>query len=231
MHPLEFMPLCWTCLRSCNPNIFFVLILLKCVVNSGIPQGSVLGSLLFISYVNDMPEVVTNVIKMFADVTKIFAECKSNEDRTRLQDDLDSLDRWSRIWQIKFNAEKYKVMYIGNKNPHYEYNMISDNHPVILKSTECEKDIGVHIDNKFNFRSYIYTVSKKADSILGLIRRSFDYIYKEILNILLTSLVRPKLEYGNIVWSPYYKKDIKAIQNVQRRGSKLIPELKDLDYE
>ena len=104
--------------------------------------------------------------------------------------------------------------------------MISNNHPVLLKSIECEKDLGVHIDNKLNFRSHINTVSKKANSILGLKRRSFDHIDKEIFRILFASLVRPKLEYGNIVWSPYYKEDIKEIENILRRGSKLIPELR-----
>ena len=124
-------------------------------VNSGIPQGSILGPHLFIVYVNDMPEIVTNMIKMFADDTKIFAECKNNEDRIRLQEDLESLDKWSRTWQIQFNTEKCKVMHIGVKNSHYEYSISSDNHPIILESTECEKDLGVHIDNELNFRLHI----------------------------------------------------------------------------
>ena len=139
-------------------------------VNSGIPQGSVLGPLLFIEYVNDMPEIVTSMIKMFAEDTQISAECKNNEDRIQLQDDFESLDKWSRTWQIQFNTGKCKVMHIGVKNPHYEYSMGSDNHPIILESTECEKDLGVHIDNELNFRLHINTVSKKANSTLGLIR-------------------------------------------------------------
>ena len=104
------------------------------------------------------------MIKMFADDAKTFAVCKSNEDIIRLQEDLESFDKWSKTWQIKSNAEKCNVLHIGNKNPHYECNMISDNYPVIHKSTECEKDLGVDIENQLNFRSHISTVSKKANS-------------------------------------------------------------------
>ncbi len=200
-------------------------------VDSGIPQGSVLGPLLFICYVNDMPEIVTSMIKMFADYTKLFAECKNDEDREKLQSDLESLQEWSRTWQIRFNADKCKVMHMGRGNSKYEYQMSKDDNPVTLASTDCEKDLGVYIDNELKFRSHIDRVSKKANCILGLIRRSFEFIDKGIFKTLFTSLVRPHLEYGNIIWSPYYKKDIKVIENVQRRGSKMVPELKDLGYE
>ena len=74
-------------------------------------------------------------------------------------------------------------------------------------------------------------MSKKSNSILGLIRQSFDYIDKEIFKTSFKSLVRPHLEYGNIIWASYYKRDITVIENVQRRGSKLVHELKGLQYE
>ena len=117
-------------------------------------------------YVNDMPEIVTSMIKMFADDTKIFAECKNDEDREKLQRDLESMQEWSRTWQIRFNADKCKVMHMGRGNPKHKYNMLRDDHLITLDSTECEKDLGVYIDNELKFRSHIDRVSKKANGVL-----------------------------------------------------------------
>ena len=122
-------------------------------------------------------------------------------------------------------------MHMGRGNPKHKYNMLRDDHLVTLESSECEKDLGVYIDNELKFRSHIDRMSKKANGVLGLIRRSFEYINTDMFKTLFTSLVRPHLEYGNIIWAPYYKKDIKVIENVQRRGIKMEPELKDLGYE
>ena len=120
---------------------------------------------------------------------------------------------------------------MGRGNPKHKYNMLRDDYPITLEATECEKDLGVYMDNELKFRSHIDRVSKKANGVLGLIRRSFEYIDTDMFKTLFTSLVRPHLEYGNIIWAPYYKKDIKVLDNIQRRGSKMVPELKDLGYE
>ena len=82
-----------------------------------------------------MSDIVTSMIKTYLE------SAKTNEDKNRLQEDLESLDKWSSTWQIRFNAEKCKVMDMDNKNSQYEYNMISENHRVILESTECNKKI------------------------------------------------------------------------------------------
>jgi len=76
------------------------------LVRSGIPQGSVLGPLLIICFINDMPEVVHSSIKMFADDTQIFRTVNNSEQAQLLQDDLDALEEWSNLWQLRYNAEK-----------------------------------------------------------------------------------------------------------------------------
>ena len=83
-------------------------------VKSGIPQGSVLGPLLFILYVNDIPNLIESSCKMFADDTKIYSVIKSFDDTLRLQDDIDRLMKWSSIWLLRFNAAKCKIMQLGN---------------------------------------------------------------------------------------------------------------------
>ena len=95
-----------------------------------------------------------------------------------------------------------------------------------LESTTCEKDIGVMGDENLNFRTHIQLNVNKANSIVGLIRRSFTYLDETMFKLLFMSLVRPHLEYASSVWNPYMSKDIDLIENVQRRATKIIPGLK-----
>jgi len=101
---------------------------------------------------------------------------------------------------------------------------------VTLDTSNAEKDLGVTVDNELKFSKHIETQVAKANKILGLIRRSFQHLDIETMRSLYTSLVRPHLEYANVVWSPRLIKDIKLIENVQRRATKIIPGMKDKDY-
>ena len=94
-------------------------------VTSGIPQGSVLGPLLFAFYINHMPDVVASPIHMFADDTNIFRQMTAQSDQVALQTDLRQLEAWTKKWQLRFNEEKCKVMHLGQYNHHYDYTIIS----------------------------------------------------------------------------------------------------------
>ena len=85
-------------------------------VTSGVPQGTTLGPILFLLYVNDIPNVVTSSIKMFADDTKIYREINNAEDTLALQSDLDCLENWTRSWQVKLNPQKCEAMRITHKH-------------------------------------------------------------------------------------------------------------------
>ena len=111
-------------------------------VTSGVPQGSVLGPLLFLLYVNDLPEVVSCLVKLFADDTKLFSGTSSMNDALRLQTDLDALAKWSATWQMPFNEDKCQVMHIGAGNQDFVFHMGGTQ----LQSTVVEKDLGVYID-------------------------------------------------------------------------------------
>ena len=102
------------------------------------------------------------------------------------------------------------------------------------KAMECsksEKDIGVVIDNKLTFENHINEKVNKANSIMGVIRRTFEFLDIKTFRLLFTSLVRPHIEYANQVWNPYLKKHIDMLENVQRRATKSIPGLSSLSYE
>ncbi len=162
-------------------------------VDSGVPQGSVLRPLLFICYINDMPGVVLSTFRMFADDTKIFRQVDSEEDTENLQSDLTKLKDWAGTWQLRFNATKCKVMHLGWNNHCQEYTMEQNDYQVLLSVTECEKDLGVHVDKD------VEIVSNKANRLCGMIRRSFSSMNGDMFNSLFRSLIRPHLEYGNTV--------------------------------
>ncbi len=200
-------------------------------VTSGVPQGSVLGPILFVVFINDLPEVTECLTQMFADDTKVFTTVKDMNDRQKLQNDLTNLYEWSSKWQLRFNASKCKVLHIGHNNPQFTYTMDSGNGMIELDKTTLEKDLGVNVDPELKFSSHVEKQVNKANRILGLIRRSYEYIDADVMKKLFTSLVRPHLEFGNVAWAPRLEKDKKLIEGVQRRATKLVPELSDLPYE
>ena len=193
---------------------------------SGIPQGSVLGPILFVIFINDLPDEVMCTAKIFADDTKLFHCINSQEDRVRLQDDLNRLVEWSRKWQMSFNASKCKVLHIGPSNPGYEYNMSS----TALEPTTDEKDLGVTIDQDLKFHLHVSKAVNKASRMLGLVRATFTCLDELTLPKLFTTMVRPHLEYGNVIWSPRFRRDRLEVEKIQRRATKLIPSLRNMPY-
>ena len=203
----------------------------KVPVTSGVPQGSVLGPILFIYYINDLPEVINSDLKIFADDTKAFSEIKSTEDRDILQNDLNALVDWSEKWLLKFNSKKCKVLHIGKNNPKYKY-FIKDGQQVSeLEETLCEKDLGTHVDNELKFKDHIILTVEKARKISGLIQRAIYFKTSKIMIPLYKSLVRSVIEYANTVWNPYHKKYINLIESIQRNFTRIIRGTRSMGYE
>ena len=201
-------------------------------VTSGIPQGSVLGPLLFVMYINDLPELVSSSsVYLFADDTKIFKHVENENDAAFLQKDLQSLVSWSEKWLLKFHPDKCCVVSIGDHDEPHDYTMSFQGIPHNLSHVDSSKDLGVIIDSKLGFDQHFQSKINKANSLMYLIRRTFVYLHKENFLLLYKALIRPHLEYAHAVWSPYLKKHIQALENVQRRATKLVPEIKALSYE
>ena len=195
-------------------------------VKSGVPQGSVLGPLLFVLFVNDLPEAVSCPVQLFADDTKIYRVVKEASGPQQLQEDLDALVEWSDTWLLPFNEQKCKTMHFGRANPQHTYYMKNTQ----LEVSEVERDLGVEVDTDLKFRKQSAAAVAKASQILGVIRRSFELIDRTTLPLLFKTLVRPHLEYGNLVWGPFNRADQQQVERVQRRATKLVPDLRDRPY-
>ena len=202
-------------------------------VTSGVPQGSCLGPVLFVIFINDLPEVVESLVQMYADDTKLFSEVDNQQQRLILQKDLTSLVEWADKWQLRFNADKCHTVHLGSKNNNYPYYMKKHDSDelVELETSEVEKDLGVHVDDKLSFAKHVECQVNKANRLVGLIRRSFTYMDKETMKHLFTAIVRPHLEFANVVWSPKCKKEEELIERVQARATKCVPGLQNVSYE
>ena len=199
-------------------------------VSSGIPQGSVLGPILFLIFINDFPLVIQAFIKLFADDAKIYQIVSSLAEVAQLQDVLDNSVDWALVWKMFFNFKKCKHMHLGIHDMNQTYTMKKDQEEVPIEKVEAEKDLGVIIDNKLTFSKHISTKIKVANRNLGLVFRTFTYIDKDIFLNLFKSIVRPHIEYASSVWSPVFKKDMIALENVHRRATKLVKSIAHLSY-
>ena len=199
-------------------------------VTSGIPQGSVLGPIMFLIYVNDLPEVVSSTVKLFADDTKLYRVIKNEEDKLQLQEDLNNLQKWSEKWQLPFNVEKCKVLHLGPHNEDYNYTLKSGTNLRPLEVVTSEKDLGIIFDKTLHFTEHIEKCSSEANRRIGLILRNFKYMDEKLFIVLYKALIRPVLEYGNVVWKPYFKKDSELLERVQRRATKIVKSVRNESY-
>ena len=200
-------------------------------VTSGIPQGSVLGPILFVLYINDLPEVVDkdSFAFLFADDTKMFRAILNLLDIQVVQEDIHKLVEWSDKWLLKFHPDKCIHMTIGlNKNMNFYYHYDMDGH--VLKKSTCEKDIGVHVDNNLNFKEHINNTINKANRVLAIVRKTYDFMDIPTFRYIFKGLIRPVLEYAAPVWSPHHVNLKEMIENVQRRATKMVPGLSHLEY-
>ena len=198
-------------------------------VQSGVPQGSVLGPTLFVLYINDLPDIVDSTVKLYADDAKLYRAIRGPEDNKTLQDDLKALGEWSQRWQLNFNPNKCSMLRIRPRNSTcelYTYKMGS----VELEWQEAEKDLGVLMDQRLSFQDEISARIAKANRIVGTIRRTFSFLNADMMKTLFKALVRPHLEYGAPIWSPALRKDVDRLEQVQRRATKMVPELRQLSY-
>ena len=164
--------------------------------------------------------MTSSKVLKFADDTKVFRKVTNDTDKQSLQDDLDKLVKWSEKWQMLLNFGKCKCIHIVHRNMDEEYKMGD----AVLGRTTQEKDLGVIFSADMK-------VSEQGNQILGIIRRTIMYKENQLIVLLYKAIVRPHFEYCIQAWRPYRKKDIDKLERIQRRATKMIPELRDLSYE
>jgi len=197
-------------------------------VLSGVPQGSVLGPLLFLIFINDIDDVLENVecLKKFADDTKLGCTVEKPEDRVCLQKALDALHQWSVTWGMEFNVTKCKVMHAGTRNPGFEYKMDGQK----LAETEVEKDIGVKVSKNLKPAAQCAEAARIAQAVLGQISRAFHYRDRHVFVRLYIQYVRPHLEFSTQAWSPWTVADKDVLERVQQRAIKMVSGLRSREY-
>ena len=200
-------------------------------ISSGIPQGSVLGPILFLIFINDLPDVILSFIKLFADDAKLFGRVNSIMQGLTVQVSLDNSVDWAKLWEMNYHFKKCKHLHVGNHDLDIEYTMQTETGEIKVEKVQSEKDLGVIFDQKLKFTEHIISKVNKANRNVGLIFRTFTFMDKDMFLNLYKSVVRPHLEYASTIWYPMYKKDIIQIENVQRRATRLVKCIKHLPYE
>ena len=169
---------------------------------SGVPQGSVLGPILFLIFINDLDDQLSGNVLKFADDTKLYGVIDNHFHGQNLQKDIDILGKWAQQWQMKFNVDKCKVVHYG-KDIRFKYSLCGQ--PII--EVASEKDLGVVFSRDLKVSIQCREAYSKASQSLGLIHRIIKFKNQSILVPLYKSMVRPHLEYCSVVSSPHYVKD------------------------
>ena len=195
-------------------------------VLSGVPQGSVLGPLLLLIFINDldMSGTEAEIILKFADDTKIAQRIRNDEDRRSLQAALEGLTNWANLWGMSFNVQKCKVMHVGHANPGHDYHMSDIN----LASTKEERDLGVIMSTNLKPCPQCAKAARTAQMVLGQLGRAFYFRDKYVFVRLYKTNVHPNLEFAGQAWS-VADKDI--LENVQRRAVRMVSGLKSAEYK
>ena len=161
---------------------------------SDVSKGTVLGPLLFLLYINKLPNIVQSQIRLLAEDIILYFELKSTDFPSILQHDLDQLSQWSKAWQMEFNVTKCSVMtYTRKKSPtkaNYFLNWIP-----LIKSTDTLPYPGVYLSSDLWWRNHCSLFSKKGISALGVFRRNFYYKTQNVKNKLYKWLIEPSMQY------------------------------------
>lgn len=189
-------------------------------VLSGVPQGSVLGPVLFLIFINDLPDNLRSSVRLFADDCVLYRNISSPQDCNILQEDLDNLARWEVDWQMKFNIAKCHSMRVTRHLPHKQIMYTYTLHNQTLESVQSAKYLGVTVTDNLDWGQHISEISAKASKTLGFLRRNLSLAPRETKEVAYKTLVRPKLEYAAAVWNPHTKVQSYQLEKVQRTAAR-----------
>ena len=190
-------------------------------VTSGVPQGSVLGPILFLLYINDLPDRIKCQIRLYADDVVIYTEVMGNTNfNSSLQANLDELSRWCNDWKMAINVDKCAIMRISRQKcavkPRYRLNEIE------VRVVRDFKYLGVHISDTCSWQKHIHYITSKANQMLRFIKRNFKGCSQEVKEAVYMTMVRPLLEYASCVWDPCGEGLKHDIEMVQRRAARFV---------
>nr|CAD2193964.1 unnamed protein product [Meloidogyne enterolobii] len=187
---------------------------------SGVPQGSVLGPLLFLIFINDLPNDIPEKVgvKLYADDVKLYIAHKNGIEREQLNKALRTLEKWTELNGLEISPSKCFALYLGKNNMKSEYII----HGLKVQETECIRDLGILIDSKISFNNHINMIIKNAYLKSSQIIRIIKSRNLNLLVNIYKTYIRPQLEYATEVWNPHMRYQIEKIEKIQKLFTKNI---------
>ena len=186
-------------------------------VTSGVPQGSVLGPILFLLYINDLPDRINCSIRMYTDDV-LYTDVSDMDSTHKLQANLDALLKWCIDWKMTVNVNKCAVMRMSRNKcaivPKYFFNNS------VIPVVEEFKYLGVFISNTCSWQRHIQYVTSRGNQMLRFVKRNFEGCPREVKEIVYTSLVTPLIEYASCVWDPNAEGMKRNLEMIQRRAAR-----------
>ena len=203
-------------------------------VASGVPQGSVLGPLLFTTYINNVAAVIlpNSDVNMFAGDIALYRVIKTTADYNHLQQDIDSISACIQQKDLRFNTNKCKTMFVSKKKSKSIPPPQLTLDETILKRVKCYKYLGITLTSDLSWSPHISNCCNKTRRLVGLLYRRFQRnSCPTTLLRLYCSFIRPHLEYASIVWNPCQKGDIAKLENVQKFALRVCLKSWDMSYD
>ena len=189
-------------------------------VSSGVSQGTVLGPVLFLLYINDLPTGISSEVRLFADDTVLFRQICCPDDHHCLQHDLHQLEEWAAKWQMRFAPAKCFLLSVTpcTNSLHLSYRLCDTG----LDEVKYYKYLGIFIISSLSCSLQCDGVKSKENKILCVLQRNVSSCDQAIKSRAYASLVHPIAEYASVAWSPHTIKDISAIESIQRRAPRFV---------
>jgi len=180
----------------------------------------VLGPLLFLVFINDLPSAVQSKVRLFADDCLLYRPINSPEDQIALDQDLASVTQWADTWGTKYNPQKCFIMTISPKKdpPQHFYSFCG----CVLSHVSDTKYLSITVSNDLQWERYITTSYAKASHMIGFLRRNLSRCPRQLCELAYFTLVRSRVEYGAVVWDPYLANDIQAVEAVQNKTARFV---------
>ncbi len=196
--------------------------------NSGVPQGSVLGPLMFLIYINDLVYDLKCQSYLFADDTSLFDSAENFYDSiSRINDDLQTIRNWARKWKIKINAEKTEGLLISRKGSNYATPYITLN-GCHVNFVQSHKHVGIWLNTKLDWKTHINDLVSKANKRMGILRKFKYLLPRHVLNTCYLSFVRPVMEYGGSLFANQDKSDLESLDKIQMEAMHIVTGAKQL---